>query len=1310
MSESRTGSTSLQNGTTRQPSGNESEVANSASYSEQKGQERFDNSNSSGSSNSRALGLSPSRDQASRTRWRLKQQASKLSRDELIAELVNLSLTTGAVPPMLEALGGAEILRQAGSASKGNDDGEELGDDPDASPPPPSFAKRPSEVHPTTLLQITELMSSDVHADQVVERVVGALCSLLRAEQANYFTVLQDSEELLCFASSSPEMVGTSIPFSGIVGYVVKTGRAVNIAELSADWRHDRSADKRGSVSPESVLLVPVRSSAGAVVAVVECVNHKSSATNEVVSFRSDHEALLSAMGSLTSIILTKQALNENLFSKTRQTEALHKIAELTSAEFGIERVIDKILRATAMVVNAKCIILYTVDEPGKRLVAHSLNPEFSGFSVRFDEGIAGNVALTGRAVNEKEASENWRYGSDVFDTKFGTQTKSILVVPVTDYLGTTVAVIEIRNKVATASMRRSSYSMSQSTFSDSDHALVSSLAATAASILRQAQLFDKTVRSQKRTDALLQIADLMSVEIRTDQVVTRIIEASYSLVNAERISFFMVEDVIPGTGDDALSVVGGASNGNRMSMRSTTNSNNNNNGGNRFSNDFSQWNNGRNKPSASSDNEDGVSVDKRQSVVLNDPKIGMRDSVRRSSSKNLFDMAGPAKEIVCHISKDHGFEGTRIPWGHGIVGHVALTCKAVNIKDAYTDVRFNQEADRFTGFNTRSILTVPVTDGEGKSLAIIQAINKVDETCFDSDDEKNLLALASSAGMILRKAQLYTSAIIAEKKSRALLDLFKITAKDSAPLQDLISGIVDVAYEVLDADRVTIFFVDHTNSEVFSIISKDVGKRELAFPIGTGIAGFVAATGRVVNIADAYNSDKFDPSFDRKTGYRTKSVLCMPVTDDGGKQLAVIQALNKRRKVMGNVVEAKGGSIEDQYISFTTDDEVILQAFCNQIRSTVRALRAEALLAQHTYLDSSTQSLIDLYSEKPSMIDGVQYHAQQQFLWPDIASTGLEGFDELQSTDFNVWKYTPDSLMAFAVEIFREMGMVSEFDIPGDTMRLFVEGVRLKYRNNPFHNWYHGFSVMHFTYLILKRTSAHKTLLKTDVLALLVASLCHDIDHPGNTNTYEINSQSQLALVHNDISVLENHHSHVLFTLLRDPKTDIFQNIPSAVKKSLRPSIIEAVLSTDMTVHFESTKSLGKREADHPFDESNPKERQECINLVIHAADLSGQVFPLPVARAWEERITQEFQNQALLEEAAKLPVASFMQGLNDPIQRAKLQVGFIDFVLTPWWEGVSRLYPELKDNYEMLLSNRNFYASMANPSSDGGDDAKKD
>jgi GAF domain-containing protein len=762
-----------------------------------------------------------------------------------------------------------------------------------------------------------------------------------------------------------------------------------------------------------------------------------------------------------------------------------------------------------------------------------------------------------------------------------------------------------------------------------------------------------------------------------------------------------------------------------------------------------------------------------------------MESAMTRSFSKQWLEEAeDEQRELVCHVTRDQSFVGTRIPWGQGVVGFVAMTLKPLNIRDAYTEPRFNRESDIKTGFTTKAILTVPVTDRDGRALGVIQAVNKLGPPgYFDDDDLVNLMSIATSAGVVLRKSLLYRAALAGERRSRALLDLLHVTSSDSSSLADVIDGIVKVAYKMLEADRVTIFFVD--KDKVFSVVSQDA--TGWSIPLGKGIAGYVAQTGRTMNIPDAYDSPLFDKSVDLNTHYRTKSVLCMPVKDEEGKVLAVVQALNK--KVAGLPADARGPleaqrarELEDLFIPFTTEDQLLLEALCVQMRSTVRRLHVEARVAAMPAGEAAATfgSLLDLYSDRNSggrpiflsrarstalglsrargSIDATVAGAasasppaaalppsasatsagttasfapsaaatrggddsatavvgaaaaaaaaagggedQLQLLtlvWPVLPQFKAE-LEDLQSLDFDVWRFSDDELMVLVMRVFHELAIAEKLACDVATLQNFVMAARRKYNErNPFHNWRHGFSVFHFSYIMVKRTHVGEWLQENDVICLLLSSLMHDVDHPGNTNTYEVNKESRLALLHNDIAVLENHHAYTTFLILRDKRCDLFKNLKRQQRQAMRTSIIEAILATDMTVHFEACRKLGGRDPSNPFNAADARERQQVVNTLIHTADLSGQVWPLSVSAKWEAAITEEFKAQAAKEERDGLPVAPFMQGLKDAPTRFSLQVNFIDFILVPWWEIVVRMLPGIAACHENLLRNREHYQELA-------------
>jgi adenylate cyclase len=125
---------------------------------------------------------------------------------------------------------------------------------------------------------------------------------------------------------------------------------------------------------------------------------------------------------------------------------------------------------------------------------------------------------------------------------------------------------------------------------------------------------------------------------------------------------------------------------------------------------------------------------------------------------------------------------------------------------------------------------------------------------------------------------------------------------------------------ELLRADRATLFVVDRERGELWSKVVEQA--QEIRIPLASGIAGRVAATGQPLNIADAYADPLFNKAVDEATGYRTRTILCMPILDSGGRVFAVMQLLNKAG---GQPFEARD---EELFHDFTGRMGVILETW----------------------------------------------------------------------------------------------------------------------------------------------------------------------------------------------------------------------------------------------------------------------------------------------------------------------------------------------------------------------------------------------
>ena len=136
------------------------------------------------------------------------------------------------------------------------------------------------------------------------------------------------------------------------------------------------------------------------------------------------------------------------------------------------------------------------------------------------------------------------------------------------------------------------------------------------------------------------------------------------------------------------------------------------------------------------------------------------------------------------------------------------------------------------------------------------------------------------------------------------------------------------------------------------------------------------------------------------------------------------------------------------------------------------------------------------------------------------------------QLRDWNINVFEIEDLFPYVYGMFKDYDLFSQFEIPLDGFRNFLEEIKTLYskNGNPYHNWIHGFSVLQATYNLLCSTPAGDLFDVLDIFALLIASLCHDADHSGRNNSFEVNKGSALAIQYNDVSVLENHHAAMTF------------------------------------------------------------------------------------------------------------------------------------------------------------------------------------
>jgi len=268
--------------------------------------------------------------------------------------------------------------------------------------------------------------------------------------------------------------------------------------------------------------------------------------------------------------------------------------------------------------------------------------------------------------------------------------------------------------------------------------------------------------------------------------------------------------------------------------------------------------------------------------------------------------------ELYSRVAQGNFTREIRILNTSGVAGHVFTTGRGVIVHDAYSNKYFNPDIDKQTGYVTKSILCVPIRTVKGEIIGVAQLLNKK-KGKFTREDLKTLSDMTTQAAIALRGARF----IELMKKSRLQEMEFIDVVSDitsEIDLGTLLQKVMAEATRMLNAERSTLFLNDEKRNELFSLVGQGLDKIEIRFPNHLGIAGTVFTTGETVNIPYAYADLRFNPAFDRQTGFFTRSILCTPVMNKNGKIIGVTQVLNK-----------KGGP-------FTAEDESRLKAFTAQI------------------------------------------------------------------------------------------------------------------------------------------------------------------------------------------------------------------------------------------------------------------------------------------------------------------------------------------------------------------------------------------
>ena len=949
------------------------------------------------------------------------------------------------------------------------------------------------------LLDLSASFANDLSTTSVFQEAVVIAPRVMSADRATLFLINERNKELYSFIKTSSGNSGMSeirIPLlTGIAGFVASTSQTLNLRDAYEDSRFNKEVDLRTGYRTKGVLCGPVCDPKGKVIGALQVINKVDGGEFS----EADEELLLE----LTRIIggaveramlhgkdihtIEERLEKEREILKKAEEDRLqlvreNRLMQLTDKVGGdseLPHLFQNIVDHAPNVMNAERATLFLYNKTNNELMSRNTSNEGEEFRFSAQFGLAGYAATTATVVNVDDAYKDNRFNQN-FDVSSGFRTKQVLAAPIFDHNNRSViGVLQIINCTE------------GDQFDDKSEALVAKL---------NRQLEVAIARCLKHKEEVEENAHLLEEEHHHVEDLEKLHEQEHTeIVALQQKVVELGENLREASKREEGKVKELEEKVKMMEVEGTL-----------VKEKARIAEEGYKKKVK--DLEDNLEKELAKQAEL-EAKAKMMSAVIRRDEKldrvasslatdlnlvKLFEqvcvhacdimMADRATLFMVDHEKNelwsmvaHGEEEIRIPKTSGVAGHCAISGEVVNIKDAYSDSRFNRSVDSKTGYVTKTILCSPVFDQSGnrRVVGVMQIINKLDSASgFTPNDEDTLSSLnkkvsdAISRCNRFNKLQVALKKEIADEKGKELELEKRLEAKekelseevarekelkqellmernlqrvaqalaDDIEIQGLFDQVCDHACNLMTADRATLFLVDHEKGEIWSQVAH--GSAEIRVPLGVGIAGFVATTGKVVNIPDAYKDSRFNPEVDRKSGYRTSTILCSPLFEASGAVVGVLQIINK-----------DGGAFDSR------DEDTIRKLGTHTASAITRCQEYSGLNNQLTAeMEKEQKLLADLRREKALMKLGntIASDLQMQTLFSQACLSACEFMGADRATLFLVdWeKAELWSLVAHGTQEIRvQVGEGISGGVAQSAMMVNIKDAYQDRRFNPEHD-----------------------------------------------------------------------------------------------------------------------------------------------------------------------------------------------------------------------------------------------------------------
>uniref|UniRef100_A0A3P9L5E4 Phosphodiesterase n=1 Tax=Oryzias latipes TaxID=8090 RepID=A0A3P9L5E4_ORYLA len=672
-------------------------------------------------------------------------------------------------------------------------------------------------------------------------------------------------------------------------------------------------------------------------------------------------------------------------------------------------------------------------------------------------------------------------------------------------------------------------------------------------------------------------------------------------------------------------------------------------------------------------------------------------------------------------------------PLDMGIVGHVATSKKMVNVPDVSKSSHFSSFVDELTEYTTKNVLAIPIMNGKDM-VAVMMAVNKVDGPSFTAKDEEILNKYLDFANLVLRVFHLSYLHNCETRRGQVLLWSASKVFEELTDIERQFHKALYTVRAFLNCDRYSVGLLDMTKTKEFFDMwpilmgeaapydgPKTPDGREIIFYKGidyilhgkedikvipnppadhwalvSGLPTYVAETGLICNIMNAAEDEFF--SFQTEpldeSGWTIKNVLSMPIVNKKEEIVGVATFYNRKD---GKPFDEMDETLMESLTQFLGWSVLNTDTYDRMNKLENRKDIFQDMVMYHVKCrKDEIQNILNTRERWGKEPDECEEEDLQEILSEVLPSAKKSEIYEFHFCDF---EHSELDLVKCGIKMYYELKVVDKFHIPREVLVRFMYSLSKGYRKITYHNWRHGFNVGQTMFTLLMTGDLKRYYTDLEAMAMVTAGFCHDIDHRGTNNLYQMKSGNPLAKLHGS-SILERHHLEFGKTLLRDEALNIYQNLNRRQHDTVIHLMDIAIIATDLALYFKK-RTMFQKIVDQSKTYENWNDwtkymmlettRKEIVMaMMMTACDLSAIAKPWEIQSKVALSVAAEFWEQGDLERTVLEQQPIPMMDRNKADELPKLQCGFIDFVCAFVYKEFSRFHVEITPMLDRLLNNR--------------------